>query len=63
MMTSAYRTAQISVALSVFVFACGLGSTFAETPGEIPKPWTYDGSMKLRPRHTDILHGGHAAAE
>jgi hypothetical protein len=21
---------------------------FAETPGEIPKPWTYEGSMKLQ---------------
>src|SRR5229473_2808591 len=54
-MISAYHTVQVSVALSVFVFACGPLSAFAETPGEIPKPWTYEGSMKLQeqPRQPD----------
>jgi hypothetical protein len=47
-MISAYRTAQISAVLSVFVFVCGPRFAFAETPGEIPKPWTYEGSMKLQ---------------
>ena len=28
--------------------AAGLRTALAQTPGEIPKPWTYEGSMKLQ---------------
>ena len=48
MIISAYRTARISAVLSDFVLAGGPRFSYAETPGEIPKPWTYDGSMKLQ---------------
>ena len=30
------------------VVACQPWVALAETPGEIPKPWTYEGSMKLQ---------------
>src|SRR5260370_37537009 len=54
-MISAYHPVQASVTLSVFVFACGPLSASAEPPGEIPKPLTYEGSMKLQeqPRQPD----------
>src|SRR3984893_16165208 len=45
---NAYRTARVSLMLAAFVIACGPSVAFAETPGEIPKPWTYEGSMKLQ---------------
>ncbi len=35
-----------SLAISALALACG--PSLAETPGEIPKPWTYEGSMKLQ---------------
>jgi hypothetical protein len=47
-MASERRTAHISVLLSILVSAFGPRFAFAETPGEIPKPWTYEGSMKLQ---------------
>src|SRR5499433_2314515 len=30
------------------VVACQPWAALGETPGEIPKPWTYEGSMKLQ---------------
>ena len=33
------------------VGACGLPAAQAETPGELPKPWTYEGSMKLQQQY------------
>lgn len=45
-MTPSLRVACASLALSTFAFA--LRPSLAETPGEIPKPWTYEGSMKLQ---------------
>ncbi len=47
-MTRAYRTTRFSLLLSTLAFACGPTLGLAETPGEIPKPWTYEGSMKLQ---------------
>jgi hypothetical protein len=32
----------------VVLFAWAPRASFSETPGEIPKPWTYEGSMKLQ---------------
>jgi hypothetical protein len=42
------RTARVSLVLWALAFACGPTLSVAETPGEIPKPWTYEGSMKLQ---------------
>src|SRR5450432_1392390 len=47
-MNRAYRVARGSLVLSTLVFVCASTLGFAETPGEIPKPWTYEGSMKLQ---------------
>src|SRR5438876_101959 len=47
-MTSTCRTTQVSVMLSVVVFAWVPGAALSATPGEIPKPWTYEGSMQLQ---------------
>src|ERR1700686_4099774 len=47
-MASRYRATRISVVLSVVVFTWGPRAALSETPGEIPKPWTYEGSMKLQ---------------
>jgi hypothetical protein len=47
-MNRASRTARASLVLSAIAFACGPSQSLAETPGEIPKPWTYEGSMKLQ---------------
>src|SRR6202022_4031021 len=47
-MASTYRSTRISVVLSVVVLAWVPRAVFSETPGEIPKPWTYEGSMKLQ---------------
>src|ERR1700730_1423101 len=47
-MASRYRATRISVMLSVALFAWGPYPALSETPGEIPKPWTYEGSMKLQ---------------
>src|ERR1700694_2230984 len=47
-MTSAYRLTRIFSMLSVVLFAWAPYPAIAETPGEIPKPWTYEGSMKLQ---------------
>jgi hypothetical protein len=43
-----FGNGRISWVLSGFVLACWSGTVGAETPGEIPKPWTYEGSMKLQ---------------
>jgi hypothetical protein len=47
-MKCGYRTARRSLVLSAFIFASASWPALAETPGEIPKPWTYEGSMKLQ---------------
>src|ERR1700694_5409497 len=47
-MTSGYRSTRVSVMLSVVLFAWAPCPALSETPGEIPKPWTYEGSMKLQ---------------
>ncbi len=47
-MNPAYRTARLFLVLLALAFACGPIPGIAETPGEIPKPWTYEGSMKLQ---------------
>jgi hypothetical protein len=41
------RTLWVGVLATAFG-AFGPRSALAETPGEIPKPWTYEGSMKLQ---------------
>jgi hypothetical protein len=46
-MNSGVRVLVLGVLLAV-LGASGLRMAFAETPGEIPKPWTYEGSMKLQ---------------
>jgi hypothetical protein len=43
-----HRAVRRCLAVSAFVVAAGPCVAFAETPGEIPKPWTYEGSMKLQ---------------
>jgi len=45
---NSHRAVRLSLAVSAFFFACGAYPAFGETPGEIPKPWTYEGSMKLQ---------------
>ena len=45
-MNRTYHAAQVSLALSVFILASG--PCPAETPGQIPQPWTYEGSKKLQ---------------
>jgi hypothetical protein len=40
-----YRTAHICLTVSTAMIACAV---HAETPGEIAKPWTYEGSKKLQ---------------
>jgi hypothetical protein len=47
-MHSASRPAQVSLVVSAFILASGSWPALAETPGEIPKPWTYEGSKKLQ---------------
>jgi hypothetical protein len=47
-MTSAYGLTRIFSMLSVVLFAWAPYPALSETPGEIPKPWTYEGSMKLQ---------------
>jgi len=42
------RNARACWMLSAVVVACQPWAALAETPGEIPKPWTYEGSMKLQ---------------
>src|SRR5262245_46955920 len=41
------RAAIVSVFSWTLAAFCGT-SALGQTPGEIPKPWTYDGSMKLQ---------------
>src|SRR5438874_13689682 len=52
-MNRTYHAAQVSLALSVFILASG--PCPAETPGQIPQPWTYEGSKTLQeqPRQQD----------
>ena len=47
-MTSAFRSKRISAMLLVVLLAWAPRAALSETPGEIPKPWTYEGSMKLQ---------------
>lgn len=47
-MTSAFRSTRFSAIVLVALFAETPSAALAETPGEIPKPWTYEGSMKLQ---------------
>src|SRR5882757_6671917 len=47
-MNRAYRTARVSLVLAALAVGCRPTVGLAETPGEIPKPWTYEGSMKLQ---------------
>ncbi len=47
-MSSVCRSIRTGVMLSVAVFAWAPRAGLAETPGEIPKPWTYEGSKKLQ---------------
>jgi hypothetical protein len=47
-MKQAYRAAQLTVVFSVWVMAFQPWPASAETPGEIPQPWTYEGSKKLQ---------------
>jgi len=46
-MNSGYRVERLLRAVLFFVVPIG-APAFAETPGEIPKPWTYEGSKKLQ---------------
>jgi hypothetical protein len=47
-MKRAYRAAQVSLVVTASVLVSIPGIVCAETPGEIPKPWTYEGSKKLQ---------------
>jgi hypothetical protein len=47
-MTRAYRAAQVSLVFSVSMMASVPWPAAAETPGQIPQPWTYEGSKKLQ---------------
>src|SRR5437773_1127456 len=47
-MSRTYHAAQVSLALTVFILASRPCPAVAETPGQIPQPWTYEGSMKLQ---------------
>jgi len=47
-MAWAYRTAQLSAAIASVGVAAWTLPAVAETPGEIPKPWTYEGSKRLQ---------------
>src|SRR5438105_6198179 len=54
-MSRTYHAAQVSLALSVFILASRPYPAVAETPGQIPQPWTYEGSKTLQeqPRQQD----------
>src|SRR5437762_4244358 len=45
-MKRVYRAVQVILVLSIMAFAPWFAS--AETPGQIPQPWTYEGSKKLQ---------------
>ena len=47
-MRRTYRTAQVILLLSSWIVLYAPRLASAETPGEIPKPWTYEGSKKLQ---------------
>src|SRR5215468_1377717 len=42
------RSARVCALLSASVAACAPWFAAAETPGQIPQPWTYEGSKKLQ---------------
>ena len=44
-MNRVYRSAHLLPAFAVFMAGVAV-QAFAETPGEIPKPWTYEGGKK-----------------
>jgi hypothetical protein len=47
-MKQAYRAARFSLVFSVSMTAFVPWPAVAETPGQIPQPWTYEGSKKLQ---------------
>ena len=47
-MKRAYRAARFSLVFSVSMTASLPWHAVAETPGQIPQPWTYEGSKKLQ---------------
>lgn len=51
MSTACQRSSWSLIGALSLVCACGPLTGWAETPGEIPKPWTYEGSTKLQQQH------------
>ena len=47
-MRQPYRAAQLALLLSAGVLVLAPSPASAETPGQIPQPWTYEGSKKLQ---------------
>jgi len=47
-MKRSYRVAQVGALLSASVAVFVPWFAAAETPGQIPQPWTYEGSKKLQ---------------
>ena len=47
-MKLAYRATQVTLVLSISIMAFAPWLASAETPGQIPQPWTYEGSKKLQ---------------
>jgi hypothetical protein len=43
-----YRATQVSPAIFGLIMTCAPCPVLAETPGQIPQPWTYEGSKKLQ---------------
>ena len=43
-----YRATQVSLAISGLILTSATWPALAETPGQIPQPWTYEGSKKLQ---------------
>lgn len=58
-MIRASHAARTPFVLAAVVLAC-TGGALAETPGEIPKPWTYEGSMKLQEQQRQQEQQGQA---
>ncbi len=47
-MRQTYRAAQIALMFLAGIIVFGARPASAETPGQIPQPWTYEGSKKLQ---------------
>ena len=47
-MHTAHRTAQVAAVIAISGASLCSSLVRAETPGEIPKPWTYEGSKRLQ---------------